>query len=58
MTNRKLQTEIERVLKKVVPTTLCPITDLLSQVQEGLEIFDELYNKVYSAQSPQQKVLP
>lgn len=40
MTNRKLQTEIDRVLKKV---------------QEGLEIFDELYNKVYSAPSPQQK---
>lgn len=40
MTNRKLQTEIDRVLKKV---------------QEGLEIFDELYDKVYSAPSPQQK---
>jgi len=40
MTNRKLQTEIDRVLKKV---------------QEGLEVFDELYDKVYSAPSPQQK---
>lgn len=40
MANRKLQTEIDRTLKKV---------------QEGIEVFDQLYNKVYSAPTPQQK---
>jgi len=40
MANRKLQTEIDRTLKKV---------------QEGIEIFDQLYNKVYNAPTPQQR---
>lgn len=38
--NRKLQGEIDRTLKKV---------------QEGVEIFDEIWEKVYSAQNQNQK---
>ena len=38
--NRKLQGEIDRTLKKV---------------QEGVELFDEIWEKVYSAQNQNQK---
>jgi len=38
--NRKLQTEIDRTLKKV---------------EEGVEIFDEIWDKVYSATQQNQK---
>ena len=38
--NRKLQGEIDRTLKKV---------------QEGVEVFDEIWEKVYSAQNQNQK---
>eukprot|EP00965_Chrysotila_dentata_P226371 6195367-Pleurochrysis_carterae.AAC.2 len=38
--NRKLQSEIDRTLKKV---------------QEGVEIFDEIWEKVYNAQNQNQK---
>mmetsp|Transcript_23229 Transcript_23229/g.38195 ORF Transcript_23229/g.38195 Transcript_23229/m.38195 type:complete len:983 (-) Transcript_23229:121-3069(-) len=40
MSNRKLQGEIDRTLK---------------QVQEGVELFDQIWNKVYSAQNANQK---
>lgn len=39
---RKLQTEIDRTLKKV---------------DEGVELFDEIWEKVYSARDPNHKVL-
>ena len=38
--NRKLQTEIDRTLKKV---------------EEGVEVFDEIWDKVYSATQQNQK---
>lgn len=38
---RKLQTEIDRTLKKV---------------DEGVELFDEIWEKVYSARDPNHKV--
>jgi hypothetical protein len=38
---RKLQTEIDRTLKKV---------------DEGVELFDEIWDKVYSARDPNHKV--
>ena len=38
--NRKLQTEIDRTLKKV---------------EEGVEVFDEVWDKVYSATQQNQK---
>jgi hypothetical protein len=38
--NRKLQSEIDRVMKKVA---------------EGVEAFDDIWNKVYSAQNANQK---
>jgi len=37
---RKLQTEIDRVIKKV---------------DEGVELFDDIYEKVYSADTQNQK---
>ncbi len=40
---RKLQTEIDRTLKKV---------------DEGVELFDEIWDKVYSARDPNHKVRP
>lgn len=40
---RKLQTEIDRTLKKV---------------DEGVELFDEIWEKVYSARDPNHKVRP
>jgi CCR4-NOT transcription complex subunit 3 len=40
MTNRKLQIEIDRTIKKV---------------NEGVELFDEIEDKVYSAQNASQR---
>lgn len=40
MAGRKLQVEIDRTLKKV---------------QEGVEVFDEIWKKVYSAANANQK---
>lgn len=40
MTNRKLQGEIDRVLKKV---------------DEGVQVFEQTWDKVYSAATPAQK---